>query len=224
MHPLILSLALLIPMAAHAEPPASFSQAKRMAVEIYRGNEQTFYCGCKYTYVGKKLVPDPASCGYDPRIPVTKSGKPNARATRIEWEHVVPAYWFGHQRQCWQEGGRKACKKDPEFAKMEADLMNLVPAIGELNGDRSNYRFGMIEGEARVYGKCDFEVDFKGRRAEPMPSIRGDIARIYFYMRDRYGLKLSKQQTQLMNAWAKADPVSPDEAARVERIKAVQGE
>jgi deoxyribonuclease-1 len=220
----LLPLALLIPVTAHAEPPASFSQAKRTAVEIYRGNEQTFYCGCSYVYQGKKLVPDPETCGYEPRIPVTRSGKPNARATRIEWEHVVPAYWFGHQRKCWQEGGRKACKSDPVFAAMEADLMNLVPAIGELNGDRSNYRFGMIEGEQRAYGKCDFEVDFKARRAEPRPEVRGDIARIYFYMRDKYDLKLSKQQTQLMNAWAKADPVSPEEVARVERIKAVQGE
>ncbi len=30
---------------------------------------------------------------------------------------------------------------------MEADLHNLVPAVGEINGDRSNYRFGMISGE-----------------------------------------------------------------------------
>jgi len=212
-----------ISISAHAEPPTSFSQAKRMAAELYKGHEKTFYCGCKYGYQGKKLVPDQSECGYEPRVPITRSGKPNARAVRIEWEHVVPAYWFGHQRKCWQEGGRKACKKDPEFSKMEADLMNLVPAIGELNGDRSNYRYGMIEGEARAYGKCDFEVDFKGKRAEPPPEVRGDIARIYFYMRDKYGLKMSKQQTQLMNAWDKGDPVSAEEAARVKRIKAVQG-
>ena len=51
----------------------------------------TIYCGCKYAYLGEKLVPKPSSCGYEPRIAVTKKGKPNARAVRIEWEHAMPA-------------------------------------------------------------------------------------------------------------------------------------
>ena len=42
----------------------------------------------------------------------------------------------------WKDGGRKACSKDPIFNKMEADMHNLVPAIGELNADRSNFRYG----------------------------------------------------------------------------------
>jgi len=45
--------------------------------------------------------------------------------------HVVPAWEFGHQLQCWQDGGRKNCgKNNPQFKKMEADLHNLVPAVG----------------------------------------------------------------------------------------------
>lgn len=64
------------------------------------------------------------------------------RATRIEWEHIVPAWVMGHQRQCWQKGGRKSCTDtDPVFREMEADLHNLAPAIGEVNGDRSNYLY-----------------------------------------------------------------------------------
>ncbi|MDO6469820.1 endonuclease [Neptunomonas phycophila] len=50
---------------------------------------------------------------------------------------------------------------------MVTDLHNLVPSVGELNGDRSNFRFGMIPNEPRAYGQCDFEVNFKNRRAEP---------------------------------------------------------
>jgi len=72
---------------------------------------------------------------------------------------------------------------------MVSDLHNLVPSVGELNGDRSNLRFGMIPNEPRSYGLCDFEVDFKDRRAEPPVNRQGDIARIYFYMRDQYGLR-----------------------------------
>jgi len=211
------------PLIAYAEHPVSFSKAKRLAVQIYQGHEVTIYCGCRYVYQGKKLVPDPSSCGYEPRISVTKKGKSNARATRIEWEHVMPAWVFGHQRQCWQNGGRKACKKDSVFAKMEADLHNLVPAIGELNGDRSNFKFTMMPGEPRAYGKCDFEVDFKSKSAEPPENVRGDIARIYFYMRDQYKLNMSAQQIRLMEAWSKSDPVDAWESERNKRIKSIQG-
>jgi len=135
----------------------------------------------------------------------------------------MPAWVFGHQRKCWQEGGRKACKSDPKFNKMEADLHNLVPAIGELNGDRSNYKFTMIPDEVRNYGKCDFEVDFKSKTVEPMESIRGDIARIYFYMANRYGVSLSKQQRQLFEVWSKQDPVDDIERDRNARVKEIQG-
>lgn len=107
----------------------------------------------------KKLVPDLDSCGYEPR-------KQAKRANRIEWEYVVPAWAFGHQLQCWQDGGRKNCKKTPAFARMKADLHNLVPAIGEANGDRSNYSFAMLEGETRAYGSCDLEVNFKARKVK----------------------------------------------------------
>lgn len=136
-------------------------------------------------------------------------------------EHVVPAWEFGHQLQCWQEGGRKGCKNDPTFNAMESDMMNLVPAVGELNGDRSNFRYGMIEGEPRAYGQCDFEVDFKGRVAGPRPEVRGDIDRTYFYMAEKYGLKISRKQRQLFEAWDRLDPVDAWEEERVSRIEEV---
>ncbi len=123
----------------------------------------------------------------------------------------------------WRDGGRKACKKDPAFKRMEADMYNLVPAVGEVNGDRSNFKFGMIDGEKRAYGQCDVEIGFKAKRAEPKPSIRGDIARIYFYMSDRYKVKLSKQQRQLMMAWDKEDPIDAWERERSKKIEKIQG-
>lgn len=223
MYRLILSLVgLLILSPALAEAPKSFSKAKKvLASEIYDGHEETFYCSCNYaeaphpTRKNKtRLTPLAESCGLAPRKNANRSG-------RIEWEHVVPAWEFGHQLQCWQDGGRKACKKNPKFKQMEADMVNLVPAVGELNGDRSNFRFGMIEGEARAYGACDFEVDFKGKIAEPPEEKRGDIARIYFYMVEAYGLKLSSKQRKLFEAWNKLDPEDDWERERLRRIERV---
>ena len=45
------------------------------------------------------------------------------------------------------------------FRYMEADLYNLQPAIGEVNGLRSNYSMEMIPGEKREFGACDVEIE-----------------------------------------------------------------
>ena len=206
--------------STNPEPLESFSKAKRIAAkDVYTGNTTTFYCGCEYVLKGKKLVPaDLNGCGYQVR-------KQLKRASRIEWEHVVPAWDFGHQLQCWQNGGRKNCKKkNKKFRQMEADLHNLVPSIGEINGDRSNYRFADLGNYPDMYGQCDFKVDFKSRRAEPAESLRGEIARAYLYMDDHYTeFRLSKQQRRLMEAWHRMDPVTPWEKERNKRIAGVIG-
>lgn len=210
---------------ASADTPSSFYSAKKiLAKQVYQDMERvTFYCDCQFNEQAvpnkpgrTRLAPVADSCGLKPR-------KNANRAARIEWEHVMPAWEFGHQLQCWQQGGRKNCRKDPVFKQMEADLYNLVPAVGELNGDRSNFRFGMIAGEPRAYGQCDFEVDFKARVAEPPEQVRGDIARTYFYMAERYGVRLSRKQAQLFQAWSSLDPVDEIERARARRIQTIQG-
>jgi len=129
-----------------ADKPSSFRGAKRVAAKVYSENQVTFYCGCEYIAMvkpgktSKRLTPIWESCGYSPRKQVN-------RASRVGWEHVMPAHHFGQHLECWREGGRKACSRDPVFKEMESDVFNLVPAVGEINGDRSNYKFGLIEGE-----------------------------------------------------------------------------
>lgn len=201
----------------YGSPPASFSSAKREATKIYDKNLISFYCSCPIKKEGKKLVPDLEACGYSIR-------KQAARANRIEWEHVVPAWAFGHQLQCWKKGGRKNCSRNsPDFRAMEADLHNLVPAVGEVNGDRSNYRFGMLSNPPNYYGRCDFHVDFKARVAQPPEGQRGSIARIYLYMSDKYAFKLSEKEKKLFEAWNKIHPVTSWESERNRQISEIQG-
>ena len=45
------------------------------------------------------------------------------------------------------KGRRCASKVSLEFRLMEADLYNVQPAIGEVNGRRSNYSMAIIPGE-----------------------------------------------------------------------------
>lgn len=194
----------------------NFQQAKVVAAKINADAPADFYCGCKISWHGKKGVPDLNSCGYSVR-------KNANRAERIEWEHVMPAWEFGHQRQCWQNGGRKNCSKDADYRRIESDLHNLQPAIGEVNGDRNNFQYSQWNGGEQQYGQCSMKIDFKQKRAEPPERARGAIARTYFYMRDQYHLRLSRQQTQLFTAWNKQYPVTPWECERDQRIATVQG-
>ncbi|AYZ30288.1 deoxyribonuclease I [Serratia sp. FDAARGOS_506] len=212
----ILFMAVFATGAVQAHGINNFSQAKAAAAKINQDAPGSFYCGCRIDWQGKKGIPDLAGCGYQVR-------KNAQRAQRIEWEHVVPAWQFGHQLQCWQDGGRKNCNKDATYRQIETDLHNLQPAIGEVNGDRNNFMYSQWNGGEGQYGQCPMKVDFKNKQAEPPARARGAIARTYFYMRDRYQLRLSRQQTQLFEVWNRQYPVSQWECQREARIAKVQG-
>ena len=197
----------------------SFGKSKRLlATKIYPTHQKAFYSNCKYIIKNKKLIPIHNTCGF-------KYRKNKNRSKRIEWEHIVPAWHFGHQLRCWQNGGRLNCRQtNAKFRQMEADMHNLVPAIGEINGDRSNFKYGMIEGEERLYGKVNMEIKFSDKKAETPERVFGDIARTYFYMRDKYGLRIGKAQEKMMIAWNNIDPVNRWEKKRNQIIKKFQGD
>ena len=132
----------------------------------------------------------------------------------------MPAQNFGKHLVCWKKGGRKACKDDPLFQRMEADMRNIVPAIGEINGDRSNFRY--MESPRGLqysqYGNCKVYTDFNNKRFYPANYSKGWIARVYLYMSKTYNIKLSDQERKLMEAWDKAYPMSEYEKEVIESI------
>ncbi|MEE4622376.1 endonuclease [Pseudomonas alliivorans] len=219
----VLALLISVTDPALSAPPSTFSEAKVVAKQkVYLDQANSaqgdLYCGCKWEWVGKSGGRINAeSCGLQAR-------KQETRAERTEWEHIVPAWTFGHQRQCWQNGGREHCvSDDPVFQAMEADLFNLYPAVGEVNGDRSNFNYGMASGVAPQYGQCKTKVDFEQRAAEPRDEVKGLVARTTFYMFDRYSLSMSRQQQQLLMAWDKQFPATAWEKERNKRIAAIMG-
>ena len=200
-------------LAAEIQPPRTFQEAKKIAWRLYAGHQTTFYCGCEYQ--GNRV--DLASCGYQPR-------KNANRAERVEWEHIVPAWVIGQQRQCWQNGGRKNCTaNDLVFSRAEADLHNLVPSIGEVNGDRGNFAYGMLPQKPIQYGACPMVVDFAQKTAMPPESVRGAAARVTLYMADRYQLRLSSQDRRTYEAWSRQYPVSDWEQWRNQAVGCVMG-
>ena len=204
----------------------SFSKSKKYLAKVYKDNPITLYCGCSFK--GKTL--EFSSCGYNPK-------KDNKRANRIEWEHVVPAYVFGiffsewtvGHPKCVKKNGKKykgrrcASKVNREFKRMEADMFNLFPAIGEVNGLRSNYPMTIIEGEERQFGKCDVEI--KRGKVEPRDEVRGEIARTYMYMDSVYPGKgiISNQNRSMFEEWNRSDPADEWECERARRIEKIQG-
>ena len=109
------------------------------------------------------------------------------------------------------------------FRFLEADLYNLYPAIGEVNGLRSNFSMAIVPGEIREFGSCDVEI--KDKKIEPRPKIRGDVARTYLYMNWAYPdrVSISRRTKRLFNTWNKKDPVDEWERERAEIIKKFQG-
>lgn len=204
----------------------TFREAKLLAKEIYRDHRFTFYCHCKYDKHNKV---DLKSCGY-------KIQNDKKRAERLEWEHIMPVSLWGCNRACWKGalcvnkkgkayGGRGCCEKiDKEFIKIEADLHNLVPEIGELNALRSNYRFGILPHiQKQQFGACCFKIDEETRRVEPRVEVRGMVARVYLYMSKIHHIHLSDSQRQLFEAWNRQYPPDDWEIERDKRIAQIQG-
>lgn len=208
----------------------SFNKSKKLLERVvYKESEHRIdiYCGCQYD---EKKEVNFASCGYKPQ-------KDYKRAHRIEWEHVVPAEAFGQSFSEWREGhpdcvdnrgksfkGRKCAEKvNQTYRLMQADMYNLYPAIGEVNGLRSNYSMAMIPDNNYRFGECKTKIE--DRKIEPRPEVRGEIARTYLYMERAYpghGI-ISGKNEKLFQAWDKADPVDKWECERARRIAEIQG-
>ena len=157
---IVLLVSVFFSVAIGAQP-LTFERAKIEAKEfVYfdRNDLGESYCGCAWRWVGRSGGrTDLETCGYKIRNNET-------RALRTEWEHVVPMSNVGQQRLCWQHGGRANCQRtDPIFNRMEADLHNLTPVLGEVNGDRSNFRFGVLPTTPTpfVTGEKTWNIGFK---------------------------------------------------------------
>lgn len=193
---LFLLFAFSQPLAAAGQAEIKDYEAARYLLwsAVYAQGGETLYCGRRF-------------------------GRNKGRGINVE--HVLPMSWVTNALKC---GTRTQCRENSKrFNLIEADLHNLFPARTDINDERSSYRFGIIEGEQRRYGKCDFEVDRRGRMAEPRPAARGEIARAMFYMSECYGITIFSKFGRLLKQWHGVDPVSAEERRRNDAIEKLQG-
>jgi deoxyribonuclease-1 len=213
------------PALARPPRPLAFVEAKRaLERSVYDVDHRVeLYCGCAFDE--RKRV-DFEAC--ESAHPYAMANFPEAdRAGRIEWDHILPASWLGHELACWSEphapqrDHRDHCRvTSPEFALAEGDMHNLLPAIGQLNAMRENYAFGEIPGESHIAG-CDFELE--NRLVEPRPEARGIIARAMLYAAATYGIGLDLTLYETLIRWNDAYPPGPWEQLRNARIEQLQG-
>lgn len=208
----------------------SFERAKTKLKDIYNDKAQgmprvDIYCGCKFS-AGLNVD---KSCNY-------KAQQKGKRASKIEWEHIIPAENFGQNFKEWREGNKELCKdkkwrecakKNPEFARMEGDMYNLYPAVGEVNAIRSNFRYLELstkDSDVEVLKGCgDVAVNKADRSFMPASATKGELARVYLYFDAVYdNYNLSSAQKQLFTAWSNQYPISGLECKRYFLIKAVQ--
>ena len=209
-------LAVLVSGPSYAD---GWARTKNIADDIiYDGRNTTFYCGCEYTSDedsdGSGDITDTSECAYDG--PAAHSHV----AGESEWEHIVPASLMpARDFECWTMpgGGRGHCEDtDPRAQAMIFDLHNLVPSIGQVNRLRSNKRYGRLPHDTSDFGGCPIENG--DDLFEPPDCRKGDVARIWLYMRLRHAVEIPDGELAMFQEWAAMDPVSPWESDREDRI------
>lgn len=146
-------------------------------------------------------------------------------------EHCVPQSWFD------VSGGDGAAK---------SDIVHVVPTDSWVNGMRSNLplaEVGTVEKQSKngysKKGTCK-TAGYSSTVFEPNDEIKGDIARIYFYMVTCYedvAVKwtgnpvfssqkypgFQKWYLDMLMHWSKQDPIDEREIARNNAIPGIQG-
>ena len=157
---------------------------------------------------------------------VDKAGSYNGEGDCYNREHSVPQSWF---------------EKYGNASKIKADIVHVLPTDGFVNNQRGNYplaKVGTVSYQsANGYSKrgtCA-TPGYNGTVFEPNNEIKGDMARIYFYMATCYeedvddwagnatasavfdGTSYPAFKTWYLNMlmeWSKNDPVDAVEIAR----------
>ena len=146
-----------------------------------------------------------------------KAGSYNREGDCYNREHSVPQSWFGS-------------------GVIKSDIVHVLPTDGYVNNRRSNFPFGEVanatynsDGDYCRLGSCK-TAGYSGTVFEPGDDIKGDLARIYFYMATCYESQapswghsvftgstyqpFAQWTYDMLIRWAKQDPIDDVEIAR----------
>ena len=227
------------------------AQLKTALHRIIRNPKVVGYGGLKEAYANTDTRPDGYLRDWYSNATAYVPGSDFSAATSQEGtgynrEHLLPQSWFGK-------------KKDP----MYSDIAHVVPTDGRLNTQRNDNPFGEVTDKASQVGTSKNGYSRWGtpnsglgapagltKVFEPNDSVKGDIARIYFYLLTCYedtieswrstwtasrtapfvfddeGTPYEPLQQWTMDMfmrWSELDPVDSTETARNNNVFRVQG-
>jgi endonuclease I len=157
---------------------------------------------------------------------IDNKGNYNKEGDMYNREHSIPQSWFS------------------EASPMKSDVVHVLPTDGYVNNRRSNYPLAEVDnvtyesknGYSKL-GSCK-TAGYSGTVFEPNDEIKGDMARIYFYMVTCYEDKatnwghsvfasskypgLESWYLSMLMRWSKQDPVDSVEIARNNAVYEVQ--
>lgn len=166
-------------------------------------------------------------------VPGSAFGTYKAEGDAYNREHTMPQSWYS------------------EATPMKSDIVQVLPTDGYINNMRSSNPYGEVNTSAKNFkqsaggysksGDCR-TPGYTGVVFEPNDEIKGDIARIYFYMMTCYEDRIlswqngtadaviggTKQQplqqwvVDMLMRWSKLDPIDDTERARNEAVYEVQ--
>jgi deoxyribonuclease-1 len=131
--------------------------------------------------------------------------------------HIYPTALITKDLGCRSE--RSCLRSNPKYEKIISDLHNMVPVNSFYHFKLKNSVFGNLEASNEA-NECGIKKRLN--IIEPPDRIKGDIARIHFYMHKQYNLPLNNSFL-FLKTWDKKDPPSKEEVEKNKRIKEIQG-
>jgi len=204
----------------------SREKAEEALWKLYGENNQSFFCGCVFDSAKQT---DKKTC----RVSFLES---DSDSQSVVASALVPpqsyskrfrVYRTGHPL-CFSDKGLQilgtecVLKVSRRYNQMANDLYNLLPALKGVRNLLHASKLGRIKGEAK---SADCQVQVVKGIFEPPKSVRGDIARIYFYMHRAYpGYHIVNTKNRaLLEFWDQEDPVDGVECEIARRIEVLQG-
>jgi deoxyribonuclease-1 len=158
----------------------------------------------------KKIYPDGGSTFYCR----TQFSKPSPV---LNVGHIYPASWISEHLGCRSE--RTCMRTHEQYSVILSDMHNMVPVDAYHYFKIKSSIFGSLDDSIEP-GECG--VRKRLHLIDPPDTVKGDVARIHFYMHTQHGLPLNSNYA-FLKEWHRSDPPDADEIAKNARIKAAQG-
>ncbi|GAA3909716.1 endonuclease [Litoribacillus peritrichatus] len=142
------------------------------------------------------------------------------KTRRIVAGHIYNTQWMLDHYDC---GTKSRCRKsNTDYKYAASDLHNLYPVSPRVELNRRNSKYSELPNRSDQFPNlnCSYKSAFQS--VEPADEIKGNIARVIFYMNKAYNLPILGS-SQMLLEWNEQDPVDQAEIDRNNLVEKIQG-